>query len=504
MAVQRASRVSLEGTRRPFGPCDPWMCAALSSYCRMHLSQFEELCAVWKEMVLLPGSKKLALWYLMNDVLQRSKGKAELRIEGTAQSSLEQAASATRPDTAALPKVKRVLGIWRDRAVVPPLVVARLLSVLAGDAEAAAELSTGASEAPIDTTDSALDIADLMEPTTTGEEGGPRGRGGAWGLGESSSPLLTVLASWQGSTGSSVVESMTDESPAQLAGVSLADAGTDAVEWARGVSAALDATNTAQIERQAAKAVADPVLEQLMSSLIVGAEEASMRVKRTSEGGWESASVEEPSAKKTREEATTHSIRVSSHPPPGARVIDLAVARRQLKRMVSSLEAAKQAQTRLAEELKTAADTLASGAEADDHRLSRAQGALSVATQSLQLVKAEVDRLGSLPAEAPASAAQPSHSAAASYGYAEPPSYTYGGRGGPPPPHAGGASHGYGYGDGGRGGPPPPHAGGASHGYGYGDGGRGGPPPFGHHEDHRRGPAYERRGDGRPARRGRY
>ncbi|KAA0167280.1 hypothetical protein FNF27_07363 [Cafeteria roenbergensis] len=113
----------------------------MSTYVRLHKASFKETLGVWWEVFAQAAPDgRLALWYVLNDVLQRARKDHDDTPAGLAQEVMERAVAAVRDDAACAeirPKVDRVLGIWRDRGTLGGAAAARLLAIARGDSEAA-------------------------------------------------------------------------------------------------------------------------------------------------------------------------------------------------------------------------------------------------------------------------------------------------------------------------------------------------------------------------------
>ncbi|KAA0145718.1 hypothetical protein FNF28_07817 [Cafeteria roenbergensis] len=113
----------------------------MSTYVRLHKASFKETLGVWWEVFAQAAPDgRLALWYVLNDVLQRARKDHDDTPAGLAQEVMERAVAAVRDEAACAeirPKVDRVLGIWRDRGTLGGAAAARLLAIARGDSEAA-------------------------------------------------------------------------------------------------------------------------------------------------------------------------------------------------------------------------------------------------------------------------------------------------------------------------------------------------------------------------------
>ena len=87
----------------------------MSTYVRLHKASFKETLGVWWEVFAQAAPDgRLALWYVLNDGLQRARKDHDDTPAGLAQEVMERAVAAVSDDAACAeirPKVDRVLGI---------------------------------------------------------------------------------------------------------------------------------------------------------------------------------------------------------------------------------------------------------------------------------------------------------------------------------------------------------------------------------------------------------
>lgn len=120
-------------------------CAALAKYVLLHKADFAAICHVWADDLESSGDeRRIALLYLINEILQQGRRRFEMELADVAAPVLERAMASIRDTSHVIvPKVERVIDIWRERTTLRAPDITQLVAILKGEAEPREEDASG-------------------------------------------------------------------------------------------------------------------------------------------------------------------------------------------------------------------------------------------------------------------------------------------------------------------------------------------------------------------------